>query len=60
MNNSLKVIERMIESLHTELKIAADSPEISEKSYTLLKDAVIDAINLKRKVEVARAWNLSK
>lgn len=60
MNNSLKVIERMIESLHTELKIAADSPEVSEKSYILLKEAVVDAINLKRKIDLARAWNLSK
>ena len=56
MNKSLKVIENMIELIYSEIKHASADPEINDASYSLLKEATIQAIELKRKVEVARGW----
>jgi len=56
MIKSLKVIENMLELVYNELKTAANDQNICDKSYALLKEAYIDTINLKRKVEEARGW----
>lgn len=58
-NDSLKIIERMIESVYAELKIATQDDSLTPKAYNILKEALVDAIDLKLKVENARAWNLS-
>lgn len=60
MDASLKIIERMLESVYNELKIVTEDPHLNDKAYRLLKEAVVDAINLKRQVETARALSLSE
>lgn len=55
MNSSLKVIENIAELLYQELKTAANNENISDKEFKLLKEAAIDTINLKRKIELVRA-----
>jgi hypothetical protein len=57
-NESLKTVENMVELVYAELKRNMDNLEVSDKSFHLLKEAAIDAINLKRKIETARAWNV--
>lgn len=56
MNESLKVIERMVAFLYSELNNAANVPSIDEKAYVLLKEAAVDCINLQDKISTARGW----
>lgn len=57
MNESLKTIENMLEVIYSEIKRNTNNPDMTDKAYSLLKAAVVDTINLKRKVELARAFN---
>ena len=57
MNESLKTIENMLEVIYSEIKLNTNNPDMTDKSYSLLKEAIVDTINLKRKVELARAFN---
>lgn len=61
MNEKLKTIENIAELLYAELKSCVNSNnlELDSKAYGLLKEAMIDAIDTKRKIEIARAWHLS-
>ena len=58
MNASLKVIENAMEFIYSELKNASNDGTLDDRTFKLLKEAAIDAINLKRKIETARAFNL--
>lgn len=60
MNKALKVVERQIEQVYQELTLAKNDPQCGDKAYVLLRAACIDAINLKRKVEEARGWNIQE
>jgi hypothetical protein len=60
MNNKLKTLENLTRLLYNELKSAADHRTVGDNAYVLLKEAAIDAINLQRKIEAARAWNIQK
>ena len=57
-NESLKTVENMVELVYAELKRNMDNLEVTDKSFHLLKEAAIATINLKRKIESARAWNV--
>ena len=56
MNKQLTSLEVLAEFLYTEIKRATVDPDLSDKAYAYLKEAVIQAIDLKRKVELARAY----
>jgi len=60
MNEALKTIEALVELTYTELKRASNDRSINDKSFKLIKEAAVDAINLKRKIEEARLWNTSE
>jgi hypothetical protein len=55
MNDSLKVIERMIDFLYSELINSANNININDdETHNLLKEAAVDCINLKEKINTAR------
>lgn len=56
MNDSLKVIERMVDFLYSELKNTTNDATITGKAYDLLREATVDCINLKDKINTARGW----
>ena len=60
MNESLKTLENFTEFLYSELKRNANDPclQVTDKAFHILKEAVVDAINLKRKIENARLNNM--
>jgi hypothetical protein len=57
MNQALKVIEAQVELVYNELKRASADRTLNQKSYELLKQAIVDAIDLKRIIELARLSN---
>ena len=59
MNRQLKTIEKLTNFIYNELKVVTADPDIGDKSHNLLKEAIIDAVNLQRKIENARAWLVS-
>jgi hypothetical protein len=58
--DKLTTLANLTELLYNELRHAANDKDNSDKAYALLKEAAIDAINLKRKIEDARGWNVQK
>ena len=56
MNKQLKSLEVLAEFLYSETKRAADDATLADKAYPYLKEAVIQAIDLKRKIEFACAY----
>jgi len=56
----LKTIENITELVYQELKNASHIPDIDREAYKLLREAYIDVINLKRKIEFARAYEATK
>lgn len=60
MNEKLKTIENIAELLHAEIKSCINSDSsLCNRAYGLLNDAMLDAIDIKRKIETARAWNIT-
>jgi hypothetical protein len=57
--DKLTVLANLVELLYSELKHAANGEDNSSNAHDLLKTASVDAINLKRKIEEARAWNIA-
>ncbi len=57
MNEALKTLENLLELVYNELNRATNDPDLNDKAFRALKEAKIDAIDLKRKIEVARGWN---
>lgn len=57
MNQALKVIEAQVELVYNELKRVSADRMMNQKSYELLKQATVDAIDLKRLIELARLNN---
>lgn len=55
MEKSLKTIENLIELVYSELKVISNDSTIENEVFKKIKDSVILSINLKRKVEDARA-----
>jgi hypothetical protein len=60
INEKLKTIENFVEVVYQELKNASHIPDIDRETYKLLREAYIDVINLKRKIEFARATEATK
>ena len=60
MNQALKVVEAQVELVYQELTRLKGDLYVNEKAYALLREAAIDAINLKRKIQDARGWNQTK
>ncbi len=58
MQEALKVIEAMVELVYQEVNRATNDRMMNDKSYALLKEAAVDAINLKNKIQEARGWNI--
>ena len=56
MNDNIKVLENLTEFLYSEINRCSMVKDMPDKSYAILRDAAIDAINLKRKLQDARAW----
>lgn len=60
MNEKLKTIENIAELMYAELKSCINSDSsLDSKAYGLLKEAMIGVIDIKRKIETARAWNIT-
>ena len=57
MNQALKVIEAQVELVYNELKRVSADRTLNQKAYELLKQATVDAIDLKRIIELARLNN---
>jgi hypothetical protein len=60
INEKLKTIENIAELVYQELKNASHIPDIDDETYKLLCEAYVDVINLKRKIEDARAYEATK
>lgn len=64
MNEALKTLEAMTELLHQELKRVSNNlsndETLTDKSYMLIKSAMIDSINLREKIAEARGWNTGR
>jgi len=58
MQQSLRVIQRMVKHVYSELHVVMNDNNLNEKSYKLLKQAAIDAIDLQRKIEEAYGWGV--
>ena len=56
MIKSLAMIERQVELIHQELRIVTADPELVDKSHELLRQALLDSIALRRKIEEAHGW----
>lgn len=61
MKEKLKTIENIAELLYAELKSCINSNSLGDtekdnNAWYLLKEAVVDAVDVKRKIEVARSW----
>ena len=59
-SESLKVIENLTEFLYSEIKRASNDKNLDPKAFHILKDCIVDTINLKRKLELARSWVITK
>ena len=58
---ALKTLEGLLFFVSEEISRVKDkayTPELCDQSYKLLREAQIDAMNLKRKIEEARAWQI--
>lgn len=55
MKESLKNLEKMAATLNEELSQHSDNPNLHYKVTTQLKEATIDALRLKHKIEMIRA-----
>jgi hypothetical protein len=60
MKEKLKTLENLTRLLYQEIKTATYDTTVCDNAYALLKEASVDAINLQRKIESARAWIISK
>jgi hypothetical protein len=58
MNEKLKTLEHLARLLYEELKAASNDANVCDITHNLLKQAAVDTINLQRKIDEARAWNI--
>lgn len=58
MNQALTIIQRQIDSVTTELRLLLDQENnMNDRTYSLLQAAVLDSIDLRNKVDLARGWH---
>ena len=58
MNEALKTLEALTQTLYAEINRLAMDNSISDRAYIELRKAALDAIKLKEQIETARAWNV--
>lgn len=60
MKEALKTLEGLLYFVSDEIRRVKDgNPDMCDKSYHLLREAQNDALNLKRKIEDARGWQIT-
>jgi hypothetical protein len=59
MTDSIKVLENLTELLYQEINRCSHEKGLADKSYDLLREAAIDALNLRQKLSEARAWAIT-
>lgn len=59
IKEKLKTIENVTELVYQELKNTSHYPGIDNHTHGLLLDAYTDMINVKRKIELVRAYMIS-
>ena len=59
MNEALKTLETMVDLIYSETSRIAMDGNLDDEAYLLLREAAVDAINLKRKIRDARGWNIT-
>ena len=59
MNEVLKTLAAMIDLIYSEAQRISLSDGLDDKAYLLLREAGIDAINLRQKILDARGWNIT-
>lgn len=59
MNEALKTLAAMIDLIYSEAQRISLSDGLDDKAYLLLREAGIDAINLRQKILDARGWNIT-
>lgn len=56
MKQALKTVENLVELVYQEVQRIKAHKDVTDRSYELLREASADVINLKRKLELARAY----
>ncbi len=59
MNEALKTLAAMVDLIYSETSRIAMDGNLDDKAYLLLREAGIDAINLRQKILDARGWNIT-
>jgi hypothetical protein len=58
VNQALTIIQRQIDSVTSELRLLlAQEQDMNDRTYSLLQAAVLDSIDLRNKVDLARGWH---
>ena len=60
IDGKLKTLENLVELLYNELTESRTGTQVCDKTYKLLKEAALDSIDLKRKIELARGWQAAE
>jgi hypothetical protein len=59
MNEALITLAAMVDLIYSETSRIAMDGNLDDKAYLLLREAGIDAINLRQKILDARGWNIT-
>ena len=59
MNEALKTLETMVDLIYSETSRLAMDGNLDDKAYLILREAAVDAINLRQKILDARGWNIT-
>ena len=59
MNEALKTLAGLVDFVYGEISRISMDNTLDDEAYLLLREAAVDAINLKRKIRDARGWNIT-
>jgi hypothetical protein len=60
VNGALKIIEENLRNIEAQMKHLMYSNDLSEQSFSILKNLYIDQVNLNQKFLDVRGWNINK
>ncbi len=59
MNEALNTLVAMVDLIHSETSRISMHGDLDDNAYLLLREAAVDAINLRQKILAARGWNIT-
>lgn len=60
INGALKIIEENLRNIEAQMKHVMCLNDLSEQSFSILKNLYIDQVNLNQKFLDVRGWNINK